>query len=183
MDSRPRLRHNCRMKVSLSFALWLLFSSGVALAQDNAGLFFYGPAPSVEAVDTLAKAQGATVSSEKDGAMTRLTVAWPDVSVMINIDATWQRDEQLSGIRGLLADFPARERNRSEVKQLLANLDRTTTCYGAVIDPGYDRERRVSAFLKALVAPTGGFLFTYQSFYSADGKRITGLQDDPATLE
>jgi hypothetical protein len=165
----------------LASALFFVLFSGVTLAQDNAGLFFYGPPPSVETITSLAA--DAKVDTERDGAVTRVTVSWPDVSVIIHIDADWHRDEQLSGIRGLLATFPASERNRPDVKQLLANLDKTTTCYGSVIDPGYDREGRVTAFLKKLVAPTGGFLFTFQSFYSADGRRITGLQDDPEILK
>jgi hypothetical protein len=52
-----------------------------------------------------------------------------------------------------------------------------------LIEPGYDREGRVAAFLTRLVATAGGYLFTYQSFYSADGKRITGVQDDPESLK
>lgn len=165
----------------LASALLLLVFSGAALAQDNAGLFFYGPPPSVETITSLAG--DAKVAAEREGAVTRVTVSWPDVSVIINIDADWHRDEQLSGIRGLLSTFPASERSQPDVKQLLANLDKTTTCYGSVIDPGYDKEGKVAAFLKKLVAPTGGFLFTFQSFYSADGRRITGLQDDPETLK
>jgi hypothetical protein len=165
----------------LAYALLLLIFSGAALAQDNAGLFFYGPPPSVETITSLAG--DAKVETERDGAVTRVTVSWSEVSVILHIDADWPRDEQLSGIRGLLAGLPALERKRPDVKQLLANLDKTTTCYGSVIDPGYDREGNVVAFLKKLVAPTGGFLFTFQSFYSADGRRITGLQDDPEFLK
>lgn len=165
----------------LASALFLLLFSGAALAQDNAGLFFYGPPPSVETLTSLAK--DARVDVERDGAVTRVTVTWPDVSVLLHMDANWPRDEQLAGIRSLLATFPAAERNRPEVKQLLANLDRTTTCYGSVIDPGYDRDGKVVAFLKQLVAPTGGFLFTFQSFYAADGSRITGLEEDPEFLK
>ncbi|HUQ10369.1 MAG TPA: hypothetical protein VM146_08625 [Steroidobacteraceae bacterium] len=170
------------MKFPLTFALLLasLFS-GTAQSQDSAGLFFYGPAPTVD--DIARVAGGATVSSEQVEAVTRVTIAWPDVSVIIHVSSDWPRDEQLASIRGELAERPSRERNRPAVKQFLANLDRTTVCWGSLIDPGYDREGKVAAFLTRLIGISGGFLFTYQSFYSSDGRRITGLQQDPAILQ
>jgi hypothetical protein len=161
--------------------LALLFSAGEAMAQDNAGIFFFGPPPTPEQV--AAAAPGATVTIEKDGPITRTTLRWPDVSLQINMnDPFWKRDVQLSGMRGYISRFPASERNAPAVKLLLADLDRTTTSYGSIITPAYDREGKAAAALLRLVAPTGGFFFSHQSFYDANGARILGDPADPPKL-
>jgi hypothetical protein len=168
------------MKLTPVFALLLLLVSGATLAQDNAGLYFYGPPPSVD--DIVKVAGEASVSSTVVESVTRVTVAWPDVTVVIHIDTDWRRVEQLSSIRDALAELPRREQHKPAVREFLANLDRTTACWGSLIEPGYDREGRVAAFFTRLIGITGGFLSVYQSFYSADGRRITGMEDDPEML-
>jgi hypothetical protein len=181
MDSRAVMRHKGRMRFLLTIVALFLGFSGTSLAQDNAGLFFYGPAPSTDAIR---KAAGdAQVTVDQVESVQRVVVSWPEVSVIIHIDHDWPREEQLSGIRGLLDGFSTRERNKPAVRQFLADLDRTTVCWGSIIEPGYDREGRVVAFFTRLIGTTGGFLFTYQSFYSSEGKRITGLEDDPEILK
>jgi hypothetical protein len=162
-------------------ALALLLLSAAGHAQDNAGIFFFGPPPTVEAIQKLAP--DATTQVENHEGATRLTLSWPDVSITINIDPNWPRDLQLSGIRSLIDGFPAREKRKAAVVELLRQLDHTTTCYGSVIEPAYDRDGKVIGLLRRLLAPTGGFLFTHQSFYDAQGRRITGLQEDPEWLQ
>jgi hypothetical protein len=181
--SHRKVAHTCgeTMKPTLLCLLGLLAFTAPARGQDSAGVFFYGPAPTVDAIQRLAPE--ATTSIERDEGTTRLTVSWPEVSIVINIDPNWPRDLQLAGIRGLLAGFSAREKKKPAVVDFLERLERTTTCYGVVIEPAYDREGKALGLMKRLLAPTGGFLFTYQSFYDADGRRITGLQDDPERLE
>jgi hypothetical protein len=173
------------MKFALSFALLLFGLSpwfgGAAHAQDNAALYFYGPPPTVD--DITRVAGDATVTSSLVESVTRVTIAWSDVTVIIHIDGDWRRDEQLASIRQMVTELPSREQHKPAVRKFLADLDRTTVCWGSLIDPGYDREGRVATFFKKLVGASGGFLFTYQSFYSAGGKRIVGLQDDPETLQ
>lgn len=181
MDSRARMRHKVRMKLSLTLMLFGFLFAGAAQAQDNAGLFFYGPPPTVETITRLAGE--ATVTSNLVESVTRVTVAWPDVTLIIHIDPVWRRDEALASIRDTLAELPAREQHKPAVREFLANLERTQVCLGSLIDPGYDREGRVAAFLTRLIATTGGYLFTYQSFYSADGKRIAGVAGDPELLK
>jgi hypothetical protein len=161
-------------------ALLMLFA-GAAAAQDNAGIYFYGPAPTVDSIGKLAA--GASVTSRPDGAMTSVTVAWPEVTITLNMDPNWNREVQLSGIRGWLSEVAERDLKKPAVVLFLSNLDRTTTSLGSIIEPGYDRDGHAAAFLRKLVATTGGFLFTYQSFYSADGKRIVGLPGDPEELK
>jgi hypothetical protein len=171
------------MKFPLSLALLLLGLSSLfgssARAQDSAGLYFYGTPPTVQ--DITAAAGGATVTTTQVYAVTRVSIAWPDVTVIIHIDPEWWRDEQLASIRQMVTELPAREQHKPTVKQFLAQLDQTSVCWGSLIEPGYDREGKVAAFFKRLVA-AGGFVFTYQSFYSPDGRRITGPQDDPESL-
>ncbi len=168
------------MKLLASALLFLTFS-GASLAQDNAGLFFYGSPPSVETITRLAG--DATVTSNLVESVTRVTVAWPDVTIIIHIEGDSCRDEQLTSIRDMVAELPAREQHKPAVREFLAHLDRTTVCVGSLIDPGFDREGRVAAFLTKLVSSTGGFLFTFQSFYTAEGRRITGQPGDPETLK
>jgi hypothetical protein len=170
----------CLRKVVLILFVTLAFD-GAATAQDNAGIFFYGPPPSADTIQKLAP--DATTTIERDESATLITVSWPDVSVTINIDPNWPRDLQLAGIRGLLDGFSARDKKKPAVAGFLKDLERTTTCYGSIIEPAYDRDGKVAAFLKKMLAPTGGYLFTYQSFYDASGRRIIGLQDDPVQLE
>src|SRR5699024_9613438 len=122
--------------------------TGTAHSQDSAALYFYGTPPTVEEIATLAG--DATVSSNLVESVTRVTVSWADLSVIIHIDPDSRRDELLSSIRQMIAELPAREQHKPVVKKFLANLDRTTVSWGSLIDPGYDREGKVAAFLKKL---------------------------------
>jgi hypothetical protein len=150
------------------------------MSVDNAGTYFFGPPPSQAQLALMAPAGAVTQSMEGDKA--RVSVAWPDATLVVTIDPAWNRDKQLRGIRAWLLHFPENERKAPAVQGLLADLDRTTTCYGGVITPSYDAGGKVVAFLKAMIAPTGGFFFTHQSFYGPDGARIGGVDGDPATM-
>lgn len=169
------------MRNSLRILLACCSLSGAALAQDNATIYFYGPPPSVDQIRKLAA--DAKTSVETQAGMTSVIIAWPDVTLTLSIDPKWERDVQLSGMRGWLADFPSRELKKPLAATFLSNLDRTTTSYGSVIEPAYDRQGKVAGFLKKLIAPTGGYFFSYQSFYTAEGKRIIGLDGDPEELK
>lgn len=150
------------------------------MGQDNAGIYFYGTPPTPAQITSLA--DGAKVSKIDNGNMTKVTLKWPDVTVTIAIDPSWDRETQLSGIRGWLSSFPDSERESKAVTTFLGNLDRTTTSYGSVISPSYDKNGKASNFLKRLLESSGGFLFSHQSFYSASGTRITGMDGDPIAL-
>lgn len=150
------------------------------MANDNAGIFFYGKPPSPDRVAGLAaEANVTTVANDN---LTNIIVKWPDASVTITIDPTWNREIQLSGIRGWLSQFPEEERNSKPVTSFLSVLDSTTTCYGSAISPGYDKAGKIATLLKQLLGSEGGFIFSHQSFYNANGVRITGLAGDPAFL-
>ncbi len=152
----------------------------VAVAQDNAGIFFYGPAPSVEQITAAAK--GARTEARREGDRTRITASWPDVTLVISIDPSWNRDVQLSGMRGWIGRFGAAYRNSPDVGAFLADLDRTTASYGSVTTPAFDRESKAVATLLRLLESTGGFLFSHQSFYDSQGRKIIGLPGDPQQL-
>ena len=175
------LNYRARWTIALLALLALVFSSGEAMAQDNAGIFFFGPPPTSQQVTSAAP--DAKVSTEKDGPMTRATLRWADVAIEINMnDPWWKRDEQLSGVRGYISRFPASERNKPAVKSLLANLDRVTLSYGSITTPAFDKEGKAVGVLLKLVAPTGGFFFSHQSFYDATGAWILGDPADPPKL-
>jgi hypothetical protein len=161
-------------------ALALAFAATEVAAKDNAGIYFFGVPPSPEKVAAAAK--GARVTVEEHGRFTRITAQWPGVTFVISIDPDWNRNVQLAGIRGWISQFAAVERNRAQVKALLSDLDRTTTCFGSVITPAFDPGGRVVATLLRLLDPTGGFFFAHQSFYDAKGRRILGLPGDPQRL-
>lgn len=159
-----------------------LSASGVATAQmqDNAGIFFYGRAPAPAQIE--AAAPGAKVITTQDGRFTTTTILWPDVTLIITVNPDWDREIQLSGMKGWLENFPAAETGTPAVKAFVQNLNRTTTSYGSMIRPGYDAEGKVAATLLRLIQPDGGFFFSHQSFYDAKGQRIVGLPDDPPKL-
>ena len=150
------------------------------MTQDNAGIYFYGTPPSAAQVAILA--EGAQVVTENNGKKTRISVKWPDVTLVMTIDPEWNRQVQLSGIRGWLGRFPEKERQTQIVQRFLADLEKTNTCYGSVIAPAFDRQGKVSRFLKSLLGKSGGFFFSHQSFYDANGRQIAGLPGDPNTL-
>lgn len=169
---------------SRSFALvaglLALCLAGPAFADDNAGVFFRGPPPTQAQITALA--EGAEVTSAPDGNRTRIRVSWPGVSLILTIDPSWPRDLQLAGMRGWISRFPANEQAKPEVQAFLAALNDTTTCYGTVISPGYDAGGKVAGFLQRLLGTQGGFFFTHQSFYDAQGKWILGSATDPAVM-
>jgi len=148
---------------------------------DNAGVYFYGapPTPAVVA----AAATDAQTSIVSDDGGTTIVATWPDVTVTLTIDPAWDRERQLSGIRGWLNRFPPQERGLPGVGAFLDALGGATTCYGTVIRPGYDGDGKVAQFiLRLLRVAGGGFVFTHQSFYDQRGHRLIGSPGDPAHL-
>jgi hypothetical protein len=129
-----------------------------------------------------AAAKGASTTARLEGHFTKITAKWSDVSLTISVDPSWNRDVQLAGVRGWISQFGSDYRNTPRVEAFLANLDRTTTCYGSVITPAYDKEGKVVATLLRLLKPGGGFLFSHQSFYDSNGRRIIGMPGDPRSL-
>ena len=165
----------------LSLLAIVLFSSTQgAMAADNAGIFFFGPPPSAE--DIAAAAEGAVVGIAREEHLTRITAEWPDVTLVVTINPLWDREVQLSGLRNWLDLFPAPERGTASTRRLLANLDRTTTCYGSVISPAFDRQGKAASSLVRLLTRSSGFFFSHQSFYDAQGSRIIGRPGDPEIL-
>ena len=150
------------------------------MSKDNAGIFFYGTPPSPSQIASLA--DGAEVTKTVNDNVTSVTLKWQDVTVTISINPEWARETQLAGIRGWLSSFPDTERKSKAVITFLADLDKTTTSYGTVITPNYDKNGKVTSLLKRLVEKSGGFFFSHQSFYSAAGSRITGMDGDPSML-
>ena len=150
------------------------------MSGDNAGIYFFGPPPSSKQL--AAMAADASVTESADGDKSRVSITWSDVTIVVTIDPRWNRTTQLRGIRAWLLHFPEDERQSPTVRKFLADLDRTTTCYGCVIFPSYDGDGKVVKFLIATIESAGGFFFTHQSFYGSSGERIAGIDGDPAML-
>jgi hypothetical protein len=181
----PRLQWTLRFSLvgllrTASLLACLCLPAGAVVARDNAAIYFYGPPPSVERI--VAAAPGATTEARLEGDRTRITVAWPDVTLVITVDPAWNRDVQLLGMRNWIGQFGPVHRNTPSAKALLANLDRTTTCYGSVITPAFDAEGKVAAALLRLLKPEGGFFFAHQSLYDSTGSKIMGMPGDPQRL-
>jgi hypothetical protein len=150
---------------------------------ESVALFFYGAAPTHEAIAALAS--GAEVSSTHTDGKTRITVAWPDVNTVITIDPSWDKVTQMEGMRGWAERFPQRVRELEEVKALIASFETVNACYGTVSRPGLDTDNKVINLLKAMLGEPesgGGFFFSRNSFYGLDGLRITGFNEDPVWL-
>lgn len=152
----------------------------LAMTRDNAAVFFFGQAPSAEQV--AAMAEGAHVSIERDERYARVRAEWPDVTATVAIDPHWNREVQISGMRAWIDQFSPELLEPPRVRSFLADLDRTTTCYGTNIEPAYDARGKVVAMLLRLVSNTGGFFFSHQSFYDSQGRRLFGLPGDPERL-
>lgn len=149
--------------------------------QDSVGLFFYGPAPSAEQIAAVAHPAHASTRVDP-GNRTRITIAWPDVTLTITIDPEWDKEYQLSGIRGWLGMFNASEEQREAAQKLSAELENTSTCYGSVTAPAFDQQGKAVELLKTLMVETGGCFFSRQTFYDPQGKRIIGRVGNPAIL-
>src|SRR4030095_5694283 len=67
-------------------------------------IFFYGPPPSVADIRTLIV--GADVAVNNEEGKTRITVTWPDVNTIITIDPSWDKAQQMEGMRGWVERFP-----------------------------------------------------------------------------
>ena len=102
--------------------------------------------------------------------------------LVVTINPLWDREVQLSGLRNWLDLFPTPERGTASTQRLLANLDRTTTCYGSVIAPAFDRQGKAASSLLRLLVRSSGFFFSHQSLYDAQGNRIIGRPGDPEIL-
>ena len=142
--------------------------------------FFYGTPPSVS--DIRALAIGADVAVNNDEGKTRITVTWPDVNTVITIDPSWDKVQQMEGMRGWVERFPQHVRVLPEVAKMIESFDTVTACYGTVSKPGLDADNKAVNLLKALLGNEGGFFFSRNSFYGTDGLRITGFNDDPMWL-
>ena len=150
------------------------------MSKDNAGVYFYGTPSTVQQITAFA--DRAEVMTAMDGIKTKVSIRWPDVALSITIDPQWNREIQLSGIRGWIDRFPDQEKHSSAVKNFLTRLDKTVTCYGVVIMPGYDHQGKAVKLLKNILGKSGGFFFSHQSFYDLQGIRIIGLPEDPNKL-
>jgi hypothetical protein len=148
--------------------------------QEAVALFFYGAAPDVATITALAP--DAKIAVNNAGGKTRITVSWDDVSTVITIDPSWNKTEQMQGMRGWTERFPARVRALDEVKALIASFDNVCACYGTVSKPGLDADHKVFTLLRAMGGSAGGFLFSRNSFYDMAGLRITGVDEDKPWL-
>lgn len=148
--------------------------------QEAIAVFFYGTPP--DAAQIAALAIGADTEVAEDEGKTRIHVRWPDVSLHITIDPSWDKATQMQGMRAWTGRFPAKVRALEDVRRLIESFDTVAACYGSVSKPGLDADNKAVALLQALIADGGGFFFSRNSFYGPDRLRITGFDEDPVWL-
>ena len=150
--------------------------------QESAAVFFYGPPPSVETMAAWAGDIAATATVRQEERKTRLTLEWPDASLLITLDPDWDKTAQMTGLSKWAERFPARVRALPKVVALLASFAQVTACFGMVCKPGFAANTALSDLLLRLPGSESGFFFSGNSFYAADRSQITGLDDDPLWL-
>lgn len=156
----------------------LAAASAPPAGMEAVAVFFYGQAPALADISALApEADVALTTSE---GKTRIAVVWPEANMTITIDPAWDKAAQMAGMRNWTERFPARVKQLVEVQALIASFDQVSACFGTVSKPALDA--KTLALLQALIANGGGFFFSRNSFYGADGLRITGYDDDPVWL-
>lgn len=148
--------------------------------QEAVALFFYGIAPSLDAI--AARFPDAKAERRDAPGKERLHLSWGEVSLTITVDLGWDRSQQLTGLRGWMERFPARVRAQARVIELMQSLDRVTACYGTISIPGLETHPGPMNVLKQLLSEGGGFFFSRNSFYDAQGASITGFDEDPVWL-
>jgi hypothetical protein len=172
------------MKLASVILILGLLSSSVTMSEelhDNAGVY------STQSVkidrDLIVSLAGkAEVSETVEGEIKKLVCRWTNVSVAVVVDPKWDGDVQIKGMRGWISRFPEEERDITPVAALLRTMDSVTNCYGCVITPGYDPDGKAKALILGLAKKAQGFVFSHQTFYDTEGKKIIGLPGDPVTL-
>src|SRR5262245_56384365 len=147
--------------------------------QEAVAIFFYGQAPTPE--DIVALATGTETSVTASEGKTRIAVTWGDASLNINIDPGWDKTVQMAGMRGWTERFPQRIRELPHVRAFVETFDKVNYCYGTVAQPALNASA-LSLLKEILRKGGGGFFFSRNSFYDADGSQITGFDDDPIHL-
>src|ERR1043165_4333628 len=71
-------------------------ASAPPIGMDAVAVFFYGQAPALAEISSLAPDADVSVSS-KDS-KTRIAIAWPDVNLTITLDAAWDKQAQMVGM-------------------------------------------------------------------------------------
>ena len=167
------------MKKIVAAILSLLGLVGNATALDNAGIYL----PSTFGLNS-AKiselAKGASVKESETEAGKTFVVSWPDVSIRINTKKVWEdKLVQLNGMSNWLDSIDDKSKS---VLALKNKINTTNDLIGCVIQPGYDKEGKVASLVMGIAGTSGGFIFTYQSFYSSKGIKVVGSESDPKRL-
>ena len=152
---------------------------GEVNAMDNAGIYLSKKANmSVEGISSLAKGASVEVISSENGKS--FHVSWSDVSIKINMKNKWSdRSVQINGMSNRIKSFGSQDKS---VNTLLETVNASVDLLGCVIEPGYDREEKISNLVKLIAKEYDGFIFTHQSFYSENGEKIVGKPGDPDSI-
>jgi hypothetical protein len=150
-----------------------------ASAMDNVGIYLLQKGIlSVEVISNLAKGASVELTSTEKGKS--FHVSWPDVSIIILMRNGWHdRAVQVNGMTNWINSFGSKEKS---VKVLLNKVDAAVDLLGCVIEPAYDNEGKISNLVKHIAKEYNGFIFSHQSFYDENGKKIIGDPDDPNSI-
>lgn len=146
----------------------------------HVGLFFLHSSPSPELLVCFGTSGGASIEKIEDN--TRVIVRFPNALLQITVDANWQRDLQIAGIRGWINRFPEETKTLQPVQRFLLSLEEVVTCYGVVIESDFEMQGEVVSFLLKILEFQEGFMFSEQAFYDRKGVKIIGLPQSPETF-
>ncbi len=157
------------MRKILAFILIAISFS--AYSADNAGIYLKSNmAISPEMIKKYAS--GANIEISKTETGSKFVISWPDVKITINTRNTWpDREVQLNGMYNWISSI---QTGSSDTKNLLKLIPQLTNLTGCVIEPSYDSSGKAANLIKGLATEHSGVIFSYQSFYSSQGKWLAG---------
>lgn len=140
-------------------------------SKDNAGIYLTS-INSISDEFLQLHAPEASISSKKTDAGKSYTVSWANTIVTINTRVSWSdRDTQINGMQNWLQSISSgTESEETLIKKIPTVID----LVGCVIEPSYDQSGRVAKLLKTIAATHSGIIFTNQSFYSSEGRWLSG---------
>ncbi|WP_461535054.1 hypothetical protein [Spongorhabdus nitratireducens] len=166
-----------KILLPVSLLAGVLSASGTVTASDNAGIYLLSRFNPAE-IQIRELAAGASVEKSSDEEGHAFKISWPDVTVTIHTKYDWSdRDIQINGMTHWVKAINPRV-DPAFVRQ----IGNASDILGCVIRPGYDPEGKVAGLLKDIAGQYDGFIFTHQSFYSADGLKLAGQPVDPTSI-
>lgn len=124
----------------------------------------------------------ATVTASTSTQFRAYICRWDDVAVAVAVNPEWSSDVQLKWMKSWISRFPEDERHAERVVAMLQTMDSVTNCISCTISPRYDAGGKAKLLVLDLAKALRGFVFSHQTFYDSDGKKIIGTPGDSSIL-